>query len=149
MHRPRLIILDEPTAGVDFELRQELWATIRKLHAQGTTILLTTHYLEEAEQLADRVAVIVGGRILDIGVPQTLGGRDTEATVVSWMGPDGPETVHTTTPTKFAADLHARLGGEAPGLTVHRPSLEDVYLQMIGADSAAGKAAASVSTEDR
>jgi ABC-2 type transport system ATP-binding protein len=64
MHRPRLIILDEPTAGVDFELRQELWATIRKLHAEGTTILLTTHYLEEAEALCEEIALIRAGRLI-------------------------------------------------------------------------------------
>ena len=64
MHRPRLIILDEPTAGVDFALRQELWATIRKLHADGTTILLTTHYLEEAETLCEEIALIRGGHLI-------------------------------------------------------------------------------------
>src|SRR3954451_23799122 len=64
MHRPRLVILDEPTAGVDFELRQELWRYIRKLHAGGTTILLTTHYLEEAEELCEEIALIRGGRII-------------------------------------------------------------------------------------
>src|SRR3954465_293192 len=64
MHRPRLVILDEPTAGVDFELRQELWRYIRKLHEAGTTILLTTHYLEEAEALCEEIALIRGGRLL-------------------------------------------------------------------------------------
>ena len=64
MHRPRLVILDEPTAGVDFELRQELWATIRRLHADGTTILLTTHYLEEAEALCEEIALIRDGRLI-------------------------------------------------------------------------------------
>ena len=64
MHRPRLVILDEPTAGVDFELRQELWRYIRKLHAAGTTILLTTHYLEEAEALCEEIALIRGGRLI-------------------------------------------------------------------------------------
>ena len=64
MHRPRLVILDEPTAGVDFELRMELWSYIRKLHAAGTTILLTTHYLEEAEELCEEIALIRGGRLL-------------------------------------------------------------------------------------
>ena len=64
MHRPRLVILDEPTAGVDFELRQELWSYIRKLHQQGTTILLTTHYLEEAETLCEEIALIRGGRLI-------------------------------------------------------------------------------------
>jgi ABC-2 type transport system ATP-binding protein len=64
MHRPRLVILDEPTAGVDFELRMELWKYIRQLHAEGTTILLTTHYLEEAEELCDEIALIRGGRLI-------------------------------------------------------------------------------------
>jgi ABC-2 type transport system ATP-binding protein len=64
MHRPRLVILDEPTAGVDFELRQELWRYIRKLHQQGTTILLTTHYLEEAEELCEEIALIQGGELI-------------------------------------------------------------------------------------
>ena len=64
MHRPRLVILDEPTAGVDFELRQELWRYIRRLHAEGTTILLTTHYLEEAEELCDEIALIRDGHLI-------------------------------------------------------------------------------------
>jgi ABC-2 type transport system ATP-binding protein len=64
MHEPPLVILDEPTAGVDFELRIELWRYIRRLHAQGTTILLTTHYLEEAEELCQDIALIRGGRLL-------------------------------------------------------------------------------------
>jgi ABC-2 type transport system ATP-binding protein len=64
MHEPRLVILDEPTAGVDFELRLELWEYIRRLHAEGTTILLTTHYLEEAEELCEDIALIRGGHII-------------------------------------------------------------------------------------
>jgi ABC-2 type transport system ATP-binding protein len=64
MHRPRLVILDEPTAGVDFELRQELWRYIRRLHAEGTTILLTTHYLEEAEELCEEIALIRNGHLI-------------------------------------------------------------------------------------
>jgi ABC-2 type transport system ATP-binding protein len=64
MHEPRLVILDEPTAGVDFELRIELWRYIRRLHGEGTTILLTTHYLEEAEELCEEIALINGGRLL-------------------------------------------------------------------------------------
>ena len=64
MHRPRMVILDEPTAGVDYELRLELWKYIRRLHAEGTTILLTTHYLEEAEALCEEIALIRGGRLI-------------------------------------------------------------------------------------
>jgi ABC-2 type transport system ATP-binding protein len=72
LHRPRLVILDEPTAGVDLELRHDLWAYIRRLHADGTTILLTTHYIEEAEALCERVAFIRGGRIVADGPPGDL-----------------------------------------------------------------------------
>jgi ABC-2 type transport system ATP-binding protein len=64
MHEPRLVILDEPTAGVDYELRMELWAYIRRLHGEGTTILLTTHYLEEAEELCEDIALIRSGRLI-------------------------------------------------------------------------------------
>jgi ABC-2 type transport system ATP-binding protein len=72
LHRPRMVILDEPTAGVDLELRHDLWAYIRGLHADGTTILLTTHYLEEAEALCEQVAFIRGGRIVAEGAPPDL-----------------------------------------------------------------------------
>ncbi len=75
VHRPALVILDEPTAGVDVELRDELWAYIRKLHSGGTSILLTTHYLEEAEELCDTVAFIRAGAIVAEGTPEELRGR--------------------------------------------------------------------------
>jgi ABC-2 type transport system ATP-binding protein len=75
MHEPRLVILDEPTAGVDFELRIEMWQYIRRLHGEGTTVLLTTHYLEEAEELCDDIALIRGGRLLARDSAQGL--RDT------------------------------------------------------------------------
>jgi ABC-2 type transport system ATP-binding protein len=72
LHEPRLVILDEPTAGVDYELRLELWRYIRRLHEEGTTILLTTHYLEEAETLCERIALIRGGRIAALDTPEGL-----------------------------------------------------------------------------
>jgi ABC-2 type transport system ATP-binding protein len=75
MHRPRLLILDEPTAGVDVELRLELWHYVQRINAEGTTILLTTHYLEEAEQLCDRIAFINDGRIVSEGTSQELAAR--------------------------------------------------------------------------
>ena len=89
MHEPRLVILDEPTAGVDFELRLELWAYIRRLHGEGTTILLTTHYLEEAEELCEEIALIRGGRLL---------ARDSA---------DGPAR-HATTPTRWPTSTSRR-----------------------------------------
>jgi ABC-2 type transport system ATP-binding protein len=72
MHRPRLLILDEPTAGVDIELRLELWQYVQRINAEGTTILLTTHYLEEAEQLCDRIAFITDGQIAAQGTTAEL-----------------------------------------------------------------------------
>ncbi len=72
MHAPRMVILDEPTAGVDFELRMELWRYIRRLHSEGTTILLTTHYLEEAEELCEEIALIQGGRLIARDTAQGL-----------------------------------------------------------------------------
>jgi ABC-2 type transport system ATP-binding protein len=85
MHRPRLVILDEPTAGVDFELRTELWRYIRCLHAEGTTILLTTHYLEEAEHLCDEIALIRGGRLI---------ARDTSDGLRAHFGADRLQDVY-------------------------------------------------------
>jgi ABC-2 type transport system ATP-binding protein len=129
--QPELLFLDEPTTGFDPEARIEFWHLIRELSAAGTTILLTTHYLEEAETLADRVGVIASGTLLEVGPPATLGGRAEAATVVSWDGPGGRESVGTDTPTAYVAKLSAQFGGEVPGLTVARPTLEDIYLQMI------------------
>jgi ABC-2 type transport system ATP-binding protein len=133
--QPELLFLDEPTTGFDPEARQEFWELIRGLSAEGTTILLTTHYLYEAEALAHRVGVIDGGRLVAVDTPATLGGRDRAATVVSWDGPDGRESVETDTPTAEVAKLAARFGGEVPGLAVARPTLEDIYLTMIGKES--------------
>ncbi|GAA5182393.1 ABC transporter ATP-binding protein [Rugosimonospora acidiphila] len=131
--RPELLFLDEPTTGFDPEARQEFWELIHRLSAEGTTILLTTHYLYEAEALANRVGVIHGGRMVEVATPATLGGRATAATVVSWDGPDGRQTVSTDTPTSQVSKLAAEFGGEVPGLTVTRPTLEDIYLTMINA----------------
>ncbi len=75
MHRPRLLILDEPTAGVDIELRLELWHYVRRINAEGTTILLTTHYLEEADQLCNRIGFIAGGLIAAEGTSEGLAER--------------------------------------------------------------------------
>jgi len=90
MHRPRLVILDEPTAGVDFELRQELWSYIRGLHDEGTTILLTTHYLEEAETLCEEIALIRDGRLIARdsadGLREHYGGATLAEVYVKAMG---------------------------------------------------------------
>jgi ABC-2 type transport system ATP-binding protein len=129
--RPELLFLDEPTTGFDPEARREFWTLIRALAAAGTTIVLTTHYLEEAEVLADRVGVIAGGRLVAVGSPAELGGRADAAATVSWRTPDGVQRAESATPAALVAELAARFGGEVPGLTVTRPTLEDVYLRMI------------------
>ncbi|WP_433415275.1 ABC transporter ATP-binding protein [Microtetraspora malaysiensis] len=126
---PELIFLDEPTTGFDPEARRQFWGLIEGLAQTGSTIVLTTHYLDEAEALADRVAVIAGGRIVAEGEPATLGGRDTAKAVVTWE--EG--SVETSTPTKTIVELSRRYDGEVPGLAVHRPTLEDIYLKLIEA----------------
>jgi len=130
--RPELLFLDEPTTGFDPEARRQFWVLIESLADAGTTILLTTHYLDEAEQLADRVAVINAGRIIEVGAPATLGGRAQAAATVRWIDADGPHQVTTDVPTKTVLELASRFDGEIPELVVERPSLEDVYLRMIG-----------------
>jgi len=130
--RPELLFLDEPTTGFDPEARREFWGLIKSLQAGGTTIVLTTHYLEEAEALADRVGVIARGRLIAVDSPRHLGRRDAALATVSWRTPDGSwERTESAAPTALVADLAARFDGEVPGLTVTRPTLEDVYLQMI------------------
>jgi ABC-2 type transport system ATP-binding protein len=130
--RPTLLFLDEPTTGFDPEARRQFWSLIRSLRDLGTTMLLTTHYLDEAEALADRVGVIARGQLVEVAVPAALGGRETAPATVSWTEDGARRTAATPTPTAFVADLAARFSGEVPDLAVSRPTLEDVYLQMIG-----------------
>ncbi len=129
---PELIFLDEPTTGFDPEARRAFWQLIRKLRDEGATILLTTHYLDEAEALADRVAVINHGQIIEISTPDQLGGRATSLATVSWR--DGVEirTEKSANPTALVNSLSQQFGGEIPELNVRRASLEDIYLEMIG-----------------
>jgi ABC-2 type transport system ATP-binding protein len=130
--RPELLFLDEPTTGFDPEARRQFWDLIRLLRDEGTTIVLTTHYLDEAEVLADRVGVIVRGRMVEIAEPKVLGGRATALSVVRWQSVEGPQSVATPSPTKTVLELAEQFSGEIPELRVVRPSLEDVYLSMIG-----------------
>jgi len=129
---PELLFLDEPTTGFDPEARRQFWHLISGLAHSGTTILLTTHYLDEAEALAHRVGVIAAGRIRAVDAPAELGGRATAKATVTWLAPDGRRSVQTDTPTRVVAELASRFAGEIPELTVTRPSLEDVYLALIG-----------------
>jgi ABC-2 type transport system ATP-binding protein len=143
---PELVFLDEPTTGFDPAARRQSWELISGLRAAGRTIVLTTHYMDEAQQLADRVAVIAAGRVIALGAPDTL--RTSDAAVVSFRVPEGVDpaevpvpsgprgrtiTFRTTTPTADLAPLlswAAVRGIELEGLSVNRPSLEDVYLKL-------------------
>ncbi|MEJ2579290.1 MAG: ABC transporter ATP-binding protein, partial [Kineosporiaceae bacterium] len=128
---PELLFLDEPTTGFDPRARRSFWELIRALQQKGTTILLTTHYLDEAEQLADRVAVLGGGKVLAVDTPERLGARQSHRATVRWEEPDGPREELTGTPTALITRLATRYGGEIPGLQVLRPTLEDVYLALL------------------
>jgi ABC-2 type transport system ATP-binding protein len=149
---PALLFLDEPTTGLDPAGRRTSWELVRTLAGEGTTVILTTHYMEEAEALADQVAIIASGKIVAHGPPASLGGRDQGAATIRFQLPAG------VTP----ADLPVAVVGEGPsvelrtdrelealyeltrwalehevrltGLTVSRHTLEDVYLQLTGAD---------------
>lgn len=129
---PEILFLDEPTTGFDPEARRAFWELIRKLRDEGTTILLTTHYLDEAEALADRVAVIVDGKIVEVSTPENLGGRNTAKARISWLENGVRREIESDFPAAEVAKLVTKFGGEVPELTVIRPSLEDIYLKMIG-----------------
>jgi len=135
---PELIFLDEPTTGFDPEARRAAWETVRSLRALGKTILLTTHYLEEAQALADRVAIVKDGRVLAIGPPRELGVgaahyrvayRDGDGELIERDTDDPTTLLH-----ELTADALAR-GQRLQELSVGRPTLEDVYLELTAASS--------------
>ncbi len=149
---PALLILDEPTTGLDPAGRRTSWELVRRLAAEGTTVILTTHYMEEAEALADQVAIIAGGKIVAEGPPESLGGRDRGGATIRFRLPadvaladlpmavsgDG-QTAEVQTDqevevlyemTKWALDHEVHI----TGLTVTRRTLEDIYLQLTGTD---------------
>ena len=132
---PELLFLDEPTTGFDPKARREFWELIRSLKEEGTTILLTTHYLDEAEALADRVGIIAGGKIVEISSPDTIGGRHSAQARVAWAENGETRSVESSNPTQVVLDLQSKFGGEVPELQVIRPTLEDIYLQLIGEDA--------------
>lgn len=128
---PELLFLDEPTTGFDPEARRQFWDLIRLLARDGTTILLTTHYLEEAAALADRVAVIAEGRLVALDSPARLTAHMNSAATVRWMEGDEVCEVQTDHPTELIRQRSAD-GAELDQLTVARPTLEDAYLRLIG-----------------
>jgi ABC-2 type transport system ATP-binding protein len=134
---PELVFLDEPTTGFDPAARRAAWELIRSLRSLGTTIFLTTHYLDEAQQLADRVAVLRDGLIIRQGSPADLIG-DTRTTEIRYVRNGEAVVVATTEPTRALSALTNEAlasGQELEQLEVRRPSLEDVYLELVGEET--------------
>jgi ABC-2 type transport system ATP-binding protein len=131
--RPELVFLDEPTTGMDPVARRQFWQLVRDLGAGGTTVLLTTHYLDEAAELADRVGVVAGGRLVEVAPPAELGARLRRRATVRWREEGDWREVRTEAPAAVLRDLLAATPHEVPGLSVTRPGLEDVYLQLVSA----------------
>ena len=137
---PELIFLDEPTTGFDPRARRQAWETIRSLRGLGKTILLTTHYLDEAEQLADRVAVLRRGRIVAAGTPAELTSA-RPATEIRYRENGREVVLETAEPTRVLNELTGRAlaeNRELEGLVVRRPSLEEVYLSLTGEEAEGG-----------
>src|SRR4051812_12109713 len=137
--RPELVFLDEPTTGMDPVARRQFWQLVRELRAGGTTVLLPPPSPDEAAELADRVGVVSGGRLVDVAPPAELGAQLRRQATVRWRSDDGWRELRTESPALVLRDLLAAVPHEGPGLTVTRPSLEDVYLQLVGATTAGGE----------
>jgi ABC-2 type transport system ATP-binding protein len=138
---PELIFLDEPTTGFDPAARRAAWGTVRSLRELGKTVLLTTHYLDEAQALADRVAIIKDGRILAEGAPASLGAGSGRYLISYRTGDGPPRTTETDDPTTLLYTLTGEAlarGERLEELSVSRPSLEEVYLELT-ADAEAGQ----------
>jgi ABC-2 type transport system ATP-binding protein len=152
---PELIFLDEPTTGFDPSARRAAWGVVAGLRQLGKTVFLTTHYMDEAEYLADRITVLSAGRIVAEGTPQTLGGRDHMTTAISFTlpdrvqardlppglrpltepGPGGSIVMHSERPLvhlQMLGNWALGRGFDLPDLHVHRPTLEEVYLSLTG-----------------
>ncbi len=136
---PELLFLDEPTTGFDPSARRQAWDVIAGLRDLGKTVFLTTHYMDEAQRLADRVTIIAAGEIVARGTPEDLGERQSGETTIRFRRDGREETLTTTTPVETLHELTgaALARGEVlDGLEVTRPSLEDVYLQLTAAAEA-------------
>ena len=150
---PDVVFLDEPTTGFDPSARRAAWAVIAGLRSLGKTVFLTTHYMDEAENLADRIAVLAEGRIVAEGTPRTLGGRDRMTATIRFTlpdgvgmgdlpsglrplaepGPDGTTRIRSECPlvhVQMLADWALARGNDLPDLDIRRPTLEDVYLEL-------------------
>jgi ABC-2 type transport system ATP-binding protein len=134
MHRPRLLFLDEPTVGLDAEIRRRIWALIKRIQQDGTTIFLTTHYIEEAEFLADRVAFLDQGRIVAMDTPARLM-ADQGQWAVDWLTEAGMQTAYYPSREAARESREVARDAEAPGhqgFTLRRVNLEDAFLSLTG-----------------
>ncbi len=130
---PELLFLDEPTTGFDPSARRQAWETIAGLRDLGKTVFLTTHYMDEAQRLADRVTVISAGEIVARGTPEDLGDRENRPARITYREAGREVELETTTPVETLNELTGRAlaeGRDLEGLEVARPSLEDVYLEL-------------------
>ena len=130
---PDLLFLDEPTTGFDPQARRQAWDLIAGLRDLGKTVFLTTHYMDEAQRLADRVAIIGGGEIVARGAPEDLGDRDAQATTITYSRDGERVSIETDDPVRALNELTGRAlaeGFDLEGLEVSRPSLEDIYLTL-------------------
>ncbi len=133
--RPELLFLDEPTTGFDPEARRQFWELIESLKRSGTTIVLTTHYLDEAEALADKIVIVNRGRVVMEGKPEEIGRSGDGACVVRWRRSSGEQVeVQTTEPSSVIAAEFTRTGRELAGLEILRPSLEERYLRLLAGE---------------
>ncbi len=130
---PELLFLDEPTTGFDPSARRQAWDVIAGLRNLGKTVFLTTHYMDEAQRLADRVTIIAKGQIVARGTPEDLGDRDSQPATITYRLNGEEISTQTTTPVKTLHELTGRAlerGEDLEGLEVTRPTLEDVYLEL-------------------
>jgi ABC-2 type transport system ATP-binding protein len=130
---PELLFLDEPTTGFDPAARRQAWEAIASLRELGKTVFLTTHYMDEAQRLADRVAILADGEVVAGGAPEDLGDRDSQPTLITYRGPEGEVSLATMNPVETLNELTGKAlagGFDLEGLEVKRPSLEDIYLEL-------------------
>ena len=141
---PELLFLDEPTTGFDPKARRQAWEAIAALRDLGKTVFLTTHYMDEAQRLADRVAIIAGGEVVARGTPEDLGDRDAQPARITYRRGGEEVSLETATPVQTLNQLTSEAlerGEDLENLEVRRPSLEDVYLELTEPDAGAQRAA--------